>query len=619
MKRLFSNMTNTLVVLAIVVICVAIIADRFFLRLDLTEDNVYSLSAGSKRIAAQLEEPVQVKFYFSESLEDLPPPFKTFGHRVEEILREFASHSDSKMTVEVIDPKPDSDAEVWARKYGIRGIELPSGYEAYLGAVFLLGDKEHAIPYLDPRKEEFLEYDIAEAIVQLRQDEKPRLAIHSSLPVAGGGSFNPSRRFNNKQAWAFMSSLRNSFEVTTLAKDPETLPENLDVLVLMHPKNISEKFEYLVDQYVMEGGRLIVLVDSFSRVDLSHNSQAMTQSGQMPQTSSNLDRLFKAWGLRFHAKEIVGDPQRATRIRAGSRETSYPFFLSLTADDLNDETKITANLKQMLFAESGWFEVINENDAIKSTPLVETTKQSGTLNPSMASFMNPDDLASQLKPDDKVHTLALMLQGQFSSAFSKIPEGVENSDLIAKATKDSAIVLIGDIDFLHDSNAVDRIPFINQVIVRPKNDNLNLMINAAEYLGGSQDLIAIRSSGRVQRPFTKVRELRQQAQEKWKEQEENLSQQLRQLQNKLSDLQNRRSEGNRAILSSAQQKEIQKFREQEAEVRTKRRQVRKKLREDIEALEHTLVALNLLLVPSLVSGLGLFVFWRREKRAKEGV
>jgi ABC-type uncharacterized transport system involved in gliding motility auxiliary subunit len=234
----------------------------------------------------------------------------------------------------------------------------------------------------------------------------------------------------------------------------------------------------------------------------------------------------------------------------------------------------------------------------------------------MATFMNPSDLARQLKPDQKKKPLAVLLQGRFKSAFSAAPEGMPSSGFLQEGEQDAAVVLMADVDFLHDSNAVETIPFINQLIVRPRNDNINLLVNSAEFLGGNQDLISIRSSGTVQRPFTKVRELQQQAQERWQSEEEKLSEQLNQLQDKLGELQSQRTDGNRTMLSAEQQSEIQKFREQEAEIRTARRHVRKKLREDIESLGHYLVAINLMVVPSIVSGLGIFMFWRREKRAK---
>ncbi|MFW7381054.1 MAG: Gldg family protein [Oligoflexus sp.] len=602
-------------VLATIIIGIAIISSRFYFRIDMTEDDLYTLSEGSQRIVANLEEPVTATLYFSKSLKDLPLPFKTYGTRVEEILRELTSHSGKQLKLKVIDPKPDSEEEVLARKYGIQGLQMASGDEAYLGLVFVTSEAELAIPYLDPRKEEFVEYEIAEALVKMHQKEKPRLGIFASLPIETNG-FDPSQRFNHQQRnWSFVSNLRNSFDLEFLSPEAQNLPPELSVVLLFHPKNMSEQLERAIDQYLLKGGRLIVAVDPFSRLDLARQQQTMMQTGQMPSVSSHLERLFAAWGVEFQHDQMLGDMNRATRISIGNLATDYPFFLSLTSDDMSKENKMTANLKQMLFAEPGWFVLKHDTSKVQAEVLLQSSEKSGAINIAMAAFLNPNELAKKLETSDSKRHLAVILQGHFKSAFAD-EDKEKASDFLAESEKEGVIILMSDVDFLHDSNSIDRIPFINQVIVRPRNDNINFIVNAAEMLGGSEELISIRTSGRVQRPFDRVRELQQAAQQRWKTEEENLSAELQSLQKKLADLQSQRTESNSSDLAAAQQEEIRKFRQEEAEIRTRRRQVRQSLRQEIESLEHRLVALNLIFVPGLVSGLGIYMFWRREKRAR---
>ena len=600
----------------VVVVCITVIASRFFIRFDLTDDSVYTLSEGSHRIAAKLEDQVMVKLYFSESRKDLPPVFKAYGNRVEEVFREYASLSNNMISVEVIDPKPDSDEEVQARKFGIQGVGLASGDEAYLGAVLLSGDKEIAIEYFDPRNEEMLEYDISEALVKLNQTSKPKLAIYSSLPVTGGTP-NPMQRMGGNQEWAVLTSFRNFFDVQQLSGEESSIPKDTNLVVLIHPKALSESFEYAIDQFLLGGGRLIIMVDPFSRIDLAMNSQAMMRNpSQPPSASSNFERLFKAWGLGYDPSQMVGDPQLATRISMGMQTISYPFFMSLGEDQISSEDLITTNLKQMLLGEAGWFDVSQIKENLNSKILLHSTENTGTVSVAMANFMGPQDLSNQLEVKEQERSFATLLTGKFPSAFTERPANIkDDTKHRTEAASEAAVVAIADVDFIHDSNAVERMRFINQIIMRPRNDNLNFVMNAAEALGGSQDLIGIRKSGRIQRPFTKVIELQQEAQKRWKAEDEKLSKQLNELQAKLRDLQSQRTDNNQALLSPEQQREIQRFREQEADIRTQRRRVRKNLREDIENLGRTLIAINLLLVPSIVTGLGISVFYRRSKRA----
>lgn len=621
-KRLL-NSASGIAVLLVAVLSVYIIAQKLFFRLDVTSDRVYTLSEGSKKIASQLKEPVNLRFYYSRSLKDMPVVVKTYATRVQEVLQEFVSRSGGKLTLEVIDPKPDSDEEVAARKAGLSGVRTPTGEELLMGLSLQAGDKETAIPYLDPRKEEFLEYDISEALVKLTVTTKPKVGILSSLPVMGDGApqgMPPGMGGQGGEAWVFVEQFKNFFEVVKVDAASSKIEDDINVLVVFHPKGLPQSAEYAIDQFVMRGGRLIVAVDPFSRTDLSMNPQAgMMSGGRMPESASSLDTLFNAWGIQYSRSDMLGDTNRATRINAGGEAVNYPFFISAMEEDFSKDVMITANLKQMLFAEGGAIS-LRDGTGYQMQPLIQTSKDSGMQNNSMAMFMRPSDISRELKVDGKQRIIAGLLKGKFKTAFpGGAPADVKDAGApLKEAAEEGTILIVADVDFLADANAVDKMQFGPQVIVRPRNDNVNFMANAVEFLAGNKDLISIRTSGRVARPFTKVMHLQKEAQERWKAEEDRLNQQLSDLQKKLNDLQQQRTDGNLANLTTEQQQEIQRFREQEVEVRAKRREVRKKLREDIEGLGHWLVALNMLVVPSLVAAAGIMVFSRREKRAKGG-
>jgi ABC-type uncharacterized transport system involved in gliding motility auxiliary subunit len=432
--------------------------------------------------------------------------------------------------------------------------------------------------------------------------------------------------------WIFVSDLRRSAAVEAVQPGAKEIAADVKVLVVVHPKSLSDETLYAIDQFVLRGGRLIVAVDPFSRVDLAGSGAMARMQGQMPQASSNLERLFKAWGVEFVGNQIVGDPSYAAQINAGGEVLAYPYFMALTEAAFDKSSVITANLKQMLIAEGGAISLA-DGATSKLEPLITTTKDAGTADATVAAFMGPQDLARQLKSDQKPRMIAGLLHGKLKSAFpdgrpkpaAEPKEGEPpppSTPHIAESAdgSEASVVIIADADFLADQNSADRLRFANQVMVRPRNDNLSFLSNAVDFLGGSPDLIAIRSRGRIARPFTRVIDLQKAAQTRWQAEEDKLTSELTDLQKKLNELQSQRTDGNRLVMTPEQQAEMQRFRDREREVRSARRAVRRNLREDIERLGHRLIALNMLVVPLATSvfGLGVFVARARRRQRKEG-
>lgn len=601
----FSRNTTKIIMLVVGVIAVVVITNRLYFRVDVTEDNIYTLSEGSLAIANKLDQDVIAKLYFSKSMKDMPVMIKQYGTRVEEVLREYAAAANGKLTVEVIDPKPDTDDEEWAIKYGVRGVQTQSGDSLYLGVVFLAGETEVALPYLDPRKEEFLEYDLSEALVKLKTNEKPKLSILTTLPVMGGAA---------GEKWVMIESLESTFDVEQMPTTAEAVPDGTSILFLIHPKDLSDPTLFAIDQFVMKGGRLVVAVDPFSRVEMMLNP-SNPMMGQMPNPGSDLNKLFKAWDVGYDSSKVVGDSNRGTPIAVGGQNIIYPFFMTMQKSDFATDNKITNQLRQVLYAEGGALDLAKDS-SIKMEPLLSTSAEAGTIGAMMLSFQPPADTAAQFRGGDKQQVLAATYQGKFKSAFSKAP-GEGQKEYLDSAKEDGLIAVFADVDFMHDSNAVNKLRFGPQTIVSPRNDNLNLVLNTLEFLGGNEDLISIRSSGTITRPFTKVLEIQKIAQIRWQAEEKKLSSELQTLQDELSRLQDERTDGNRLNLSPEQEEQIKKFRDQETQIRRRLREVRKNLREDIESLGHRLIAINLLATPALVAGFGIFMFRSRSRKERE--
>jgi ABC-type uncharacterized transport system involved in gliding motility auxiliary subunit len=362
----------------------------------------------------------------------------------------------------------------------------------------------------------------------------------------------------------------------------------------------------------------MVFVDPMSRIDMAMSRQMGMMQGQMPNVSSDLAKLFAAWEIEYSPSTMVGDLRRATRINAGGEPVSYPAFISLAEEGISRKQVVTSELRNIMIAEGG---ALKLKDGSKSQweALLETSPDAGMIEAMMAMYMGPADLARNVKVENKPLALAGILKGKLKSAFSAPPAGTEvKEDFLAEASGEATVVIFGDVDFMHDSNSVQRMNFGGMAMAQPLNSNLALVANTVEYLGGSEDLISIRSRGRVSRPFTRLEEIQKDAQLKWKQEEERLSQEIESLSRKLNELQAQRGGGDRLALNLEQQGEIQRFRQQEQDARSRRREVRRNLREDIESMGRVLIALNMLVVPLTVAGFGIGVFSGRVRRMRKG-
>lgn len=622
------KVSNKLLLLIIAVVSLNIISSRLFTRCDLTEGKVYSISEGSKNLLKKLKEPIEIKFYFSRSLKTIPV-IKTYGSRVEEVLLEYARYGKEKIKLEILDPMPDTDVEEWAKKYGVRATPLPNGNEMYFGLVFLKGSKEIVIPYLDFQKEGKLEYEISEAIVQVTRVKKPKILLYSSLPIMGKGNMMMGPE-GYKEPWFLVQGLKKHFEVESVDQNTIEIPLDVDLLLIIHPKkDVSDQLQYAIDQFALRGGKIIVAVDPFSRVDLSSmNRMAMLQGGGSP--SSHLERLFASWGISFNSNQIVGDLTHPTLIGVGQGTSlNYPFFVSLKEVNVSRSHVITSDLKNILFAEGGAIEK-KKGSLFSFTPLITTSEDSGVVSNQMASFSTPNDLTQSLKSDGKKRVLAAIVSGKFTSAFpdgppktTKKEEGKDNKEQtpsqahIKKAKKEGTIFVIGDVDFMADDNSVRKFSsFGRQVFAKMINDNLTFLLNTVEFLSGHNDLIKIRSKSTFIRPFDTVQALRARAEKKWQKVVETLNEKISDVQKKLMSLQKERSDDNIFTLSEDQQEEIRHFRQEEAKVSKKLREVRKGVREDVNALGRVIVGMNMLIMPIIVSIIGFLLFRRRIQKSK---
>ena len=578
------------------------------LRKDVTQDKLYTLSDGTKNLLKALNRDVTLKFYFSRSNEQLPVPIKNFASRVRDLLAEYESRAGGHLAIEEFDPKPDSDEEEWAQRYGLQGQALDpfgAGGDLYFGIVAVSGNRETAIPMLSPDAEPQLEYMLTRMISEVSREKTAKVGLMSALPLQGGGG-NPMMA-RGSQGWAAVAELGRQAKVEPVAMDVDAIPDDIDTLVVIHPAGISDSTLYALDQFVLRGGRLMAFVDPMCISAQESASPQMMQYGMPPpQESSDLNQLTKAWGLEMVDGKLAADEAAAAMLNAGGgRAQRNAAWLLLRSQNINHDEVATASLDDVMLPFAGAFKG-TPTDGLKMTKLLYTAPD---------GFLA--DLDAARSGDVKIPAakeqlaLAVRLQGNFKTAFpnGKPVSGTNETATAEQSLKESAkpgtVVLVADVDMLADRFALQSVNLFGQQIQQPRNDNLAFALNLTEQLSGSEDLIGLRSRGSFDRPFDRVIELEKEAQIKWQAEEEQLNEKLKSAQSRINALQQSKADGQQQILTTDQAAEIKKFREEVFQTQQSLKEVRKNLRRDIETLGMRLKFLNIAAVPLLVALFGI--------------
>ena len=488
--------------------------------------------------------------------------------------------------------------------------------------VVLSAEREEVVKFFDPRLEKRLEYDISRAISRAGQKAKVKLGLLTTLPMAGYGG--PMAR-QRGQEWAFITELRKEYAIEMLSPgDLVEVSKEIKMVLVIHPKRVTENVSYALDQFLMRGGKLLVMVDPNSRLDPSAQ-----QSFGRP-SNSELKKLFSAWGIQFDATMVLGDLELPTRVNSPQDGVvDYPIWVSFNPKFMNREQVITADLEEVSLIDTGVFS-IKDGFSLKFTPLIYSSKKSAMVGFASVRMMSPGDLSRSIKPDGKERVAAALLTGSFKSAYpdgpppppktAPGPDGKSNPPKkpvfphMAKAEKESSVVLIGDVDFISDQFSIQKINFFGNMVPQPRNDNLNFVFNAVDLLAGSQNLIHIRSRGKSSRPFTTVSAMLSEAAGKFAEEERRLSAKLETVKGKLEAIEKNTPKGQKIILTREQLDEIKSFRLEEERTKKELRKVRKNLRQKIETLGSNLLFGNLLAMPFLVALVGFLVIFRRSHK-----
>jgi len=598
---------------------------------DMTEDKLFTISDGTREILRGIEEPIKVQVYFSKGIGEASPTYARYFQRVKSLLDSFRDISGGRLEVSYLDPEPFSPEEDRAVAAGLRKVTYNGdGDSGYFGLTAVNStDNQQTIEFFYPNRETFLEYDITKLIHTLANPKKTVVGVITDLPL--DGQANP-RTGQTSPPWLIMQQMRELFDVRMLKQNAKTIPSDIDVLLIAQPREMTPQAAYAIDQYVLGGGRALVLVDPVSEI---------TQFQAIGKKKKGLDEvatLLKSWGLKFDRTKVATDIAHAQRVRfgaTGDTVTDYVAWLGLDDSSIEKSDVLSAGIDTLNLASAGFLEPI-KGATTKVTPILRTSDQAMKVDlMDVGVRANPLQLLRNYKPGGTPLILAARVSGEAKSAFPDGPPkagkaaGAATADAAGAAGADAKAsdqkplasgkvnaIVIADSDLMADRFWVQRQQLMGQELAVPTAQNAALIIGAIENLSGSDALIALRGRGVAERPFTLVERLRRDAERKFREKEQTLTQKLTELQGKLAKLES--SDKGQVILSDEKQDAAKDFRSQMLKTRRDLRDVKLALHRDIDRLDGWLKFANIALVPLAIGigGVGWSV-WRTRKRTKK--
>jgi len=604
-------------------------------RLDVSEDNLYTLSQGTHATLDKIGEPVVLHFFFSERLGREVPFYASYSRRVRELLMEIVAASSGKIILNEYNPEPFSDAEDLAVSHGIQGIPVDQGGElSYFGlsGINTIDDIE-LIPFFQTEREKLLEYDLLQMISTLSKTEPAVVGIISSLPVMG--DMKAQMQDRPLVPWAIAKKIKDNFNLINLPETIDDLPSKIDVMMVVHPRHMSKRSIYEFEQFLFRGGRAMIFIDPKAESDLSLGPDGISSS------TSNIQLLLKQWGIEVPEGQLLGDKSMALKINAGTASQPIPAeylaWLRVSADNINQDDPVISQLPAMNLASTGF--ILHKDDSpLSLEPLISSSLNSSPISVEAVRGLRPNilGLLEQFKPDKNSYVVAARLRGTAKTVF---PEGApertvrktteelaENPDFPhLMESKDSMnIILVADADLLEDRFWLRKQQFFGRDTEEQIASNADFIINSLGNLAGSDELLTLRSRGVSQRPFEKVKELQQQSAFLLEEKERDLQNKLKKIQKNISGLggvKNIKNKDNNELkvelsLSENQRAELETQRREMLSIRQQLREVKRSLREDVEKLESKLQFFNIGLIPIVVSIVALLIGLLRISRRR---
>mgnify|MGYP000029216646 FL=1 len=653
-KFLFSG-TGLLTVAVALLVSVGLISALPSIRIDLTEDDLFSLADGTRNIVSGLEEPIELLFFYSESATEDQPQIRSYGTRVQELLREIVIASGGNLVLSIVDPEPFSEEEDLATQYGVQPVPVTQGGQGiYFGlvAVELDNEKDPALrasetmPLIRPDQEQFLEYEFMQLVTRVANPDLKVVGLLTTLDIDGG--FDPMTGQATQQ-WMITDYIRQLYDLRRIETNTEIIEEDVDILMIVHPEGLSEQTLYAIDQHVMRGGETFVFLDPTADSMVSRSERgSMIPAGMR----SDLPGLLEAWGVDYASDKVLTDNTLALRVQMGqgSRPVAHIGMIGANRTALAGDDIITRRLENLNLSSVGAL-APRDGATTRFEPLIQSSSDAMLMNASLLEdVLDPSVLFDEFVSANERYTIAARVSGVISSAFpegrpvskdaaadaseeeAEADDGNDSEEArIEKANSDSAtveghltrtsgetnILLFADTDVLTDRLWVQVAQFMGQRIPQPYANNGDFVINALDNLSGGADLVSIRSRGRYSRPFERVVKLQREADDRLRTEEAALLERLAETEEQLAALNT--DEGGQLLgqLTPEIQTEIDRFNAELLDTRRSLRDVQFQLTADIEALGSNLKWFNTAAIPMLLTVIALFMSLARARRRRE--
>jgi len=617
---------GTLLALAVLFVGVTLVAGYLMRswRIDLTQNHLYTTSAGTERILKGLKEPINLYFFYSSATGAQYPQVATYANRVRDLLNEFAARSNGKLHLHFVDPQPFSADEDRAAELGVHSVNV--GGNAASALYFGLAgtnstDGQAAIDFFDPNKGEFLEYDLARLVYQLSGAKKPVVGWLSELPMTAGFD---STSGQPRPAWVVLEQMQQVMDVRMLDANVASIDPAISVLVLVHPKHLSAAAQFAIDQFALRGGHLLVFVDPLADQDQTGVDPSNPAAALNADRSSHLETLLNAWGVDFDAHQVVADRRYAlsVSVRQDEAPVRHLGVLGLDASAMNQKDVVTEGLANLNLATAGHL-TARKGATTHFEPLLFSSDQAQLMPVSrFLVLQDPASLFDGFHATGEHYTLAARISGNVATAFpGGLPQGAtlaSGTTLLTHSIKPLELIVVADTDVLSDYLWVRSQELAGQRIAQPFANNGDLVANAVDNLAGSDDLISIRGRATYQRPFTRVEVLRARADDRFRDKEQELEKQLRATEDQLSALQSQRTDRGVAILTPDQEQALTRFQNEKLRIRKELRDVRLGLDQDITHLGNWVKVINIVLAPLLFVLIAVIVGLTVRQRRRRG-
>ena len=585
-------------------------------RIDLTENKLYTLTLGTRDLIAEIDEPIKFRFFFSQRASEDLTALRAYARRVQELLEEYQALSGGSINLEIIDPEPFSEEEDLAAQFGLQSVPVNNaGDELYFGLVGTNSvDDQLIISFFQPDKEEFLEYDISRIIHQLNSSRKPKVGLLSSLKIQGDID---TSTFQTTPAWVVIDQLTQQYEVVDVAMDATELPRDMQLLIIVHPKSLSDATLFAIDQFAMAGGRVLLFVDPLAEME-------RRPPGAMPTEPASDFSLLSNWGMQLRADTVLADSAAALNVGGSNGQSvRHLGILGLSAENFNSDDVSLASLESINVTTSGILDMVGRPESRIDILIQSSENAMPMASTEFQSLTDPEQLLKTFVPTGKRYTIAARISGKAVTAY---PEGVDfetvpGADPEAEvegqgqveSTRDTQlhqavltgtdklnVIVVADTDILTDRLWVQVQNFFGQTIASPWANNGDFVLNSVDNLLGGSELISIRSRGRFSRPFTVVESLRLAAQSKYQKSADTLQRELEETEAELNEVESSQSDQNLLALSPEQEQAITQFQDEKLRIRKQLRDVRHQLDKDIEGLGATLKLINIIVLPLLL-------------------